>query len=203
MKIRFVVGVLRVLSLGILLPVPVEAFGGCVYQGRIGPISYYFCPPPGWRGEVPKLPGVSTVSVRFPKALSLPPPSAGLPQPLDEIILDAARRHSVDPKLIRAVISVESGWNPRAVSRKGARGLMQLMPETAERYGVRVPFDPRENVEGGAQYLRDLLNEFRDLRLALAAYNAGEKAVRAYGGIPPYPETQEFVREVLKAYRSG
>ena len=105
------------------------------------------------------------------------------------------------PRLVQALISVESGWDPAAVSPKGAKGLMQLMPKTVQRYGVRDPFDPLESLEAGVRYLRELLDEFRDLRLALAAYNAGEEAVRRYGGIPPYPETQAYVREVMRRYR--
>lgn len=203
MKIRFVVGVLGVLSLGVLLPVPAEAFGGCVYQGRIGPVSYYFCPPPGYKGEVPKLPGVGAVSVGFPKALPLPPLSAGLPRVLDEIILEAARRYAVDTKLIRAVIEVESNWNPWAVSQRGAQGLMQLMPETARRLGVRNSFDAKENIGAGVRHLGELLQEFQDVRLALAAYNAGAEAVRRCRCVPQNSETPFFVEAVLRRYRSG
>jgi len=114
-----------------------------------------------------------------------------------------AARHGVDPRLVEAVIRVESGGNPRAVSPKGAQGLMQLMPERASELGVQNPFEPRQNLEGGVRHLRDLLNRFGgDLRLALAAYNAGEEAVRAHNGIPPYRETQEYVRKILALYQS-
>ncbi len=113
----------------------------------------------------------------------------------------AANRYGVSEKLVAAVIRVESAFNPRAVSSKGARGLMQLMPETASNLGVRDSFDPRENIDGGVRHLRGLIDRFPDnLPLALAAYNAGEKAVLAYRGIPPYPETQEYVTRVLKLY---
>ncbi len=113
----------------------------------------------------------------------------------------AAERYGVPEPLIRAVIRIESGYNPRAVSRRGARGLMQLMPETAAFLGVRDSFDPRENIEGGVRHLRGLMDRFGyDLPLALAAYNAGEQAVMAFSGIPPYPETREYVSRVLGLY---
>jgi soluble lytic murein transglycosylase-like protein len=104
----------------------------------------------------------------------------------------------VDPALIKAVIKAESNFNHRAVSKKGARGLMQLMPATASSLHVQDSFHPESNIEGGVRYLRYLLNYFSgNLHLALAAYNAGENAVIRYGGIPPYPETQIYVRRVL------
>lgn len=119
------------------------------------------------------------------------------------LIQAAARDSGLDPRLITAVIQVESGFNPWAVSSKGAMGLMQLMPKTATRYGVRNPFDPRENIWGGTQHLRDLLEHFDgNLSLALAAYNAGPRAVRTAGGVPPFPETQRFVRRILARYGS-
>jgi soluble lytic murein transglycosylase-like protein len=116
------------------------------------------------------------------------------------IITETSSRHGVDAELVKAVIQVESNYNHRAVSRKGAMGLMQLMPGTANRYGVKQAFDPRQNVEGGVRYLRDLLDLFRDTKLALAAYNAGEGAVQRYNGIPNYTETQNYVRKVLALY---
>jgi len=107
----------------------------------------------------------------------------------------------VPERLIWAVIRVESGFDHRAVSRKGARGLMQLMPETAAILGVRDSFNPRENIHAGARHLRGLMERFRyDLPLALAAYNAGERPVTSYRGIPPYPETREYVARVLRYY---
>jgi soluble lytic murein transglycosylase-like protein len=118
-------------------------------------------------------------------------------------ILSAAKASNLEPELIHAVISAESGYNPFARSRKGAVGLMQLMPETALRYSVRNRLDPAQNIDGGTRYLRDLLRMFNnDLRLALAAYNAGENAVVKYGNrIPPYPETVAYVPRVLSYYR--
>ncbi len=114
---------------------------------------------------------------------------------------ELALQHRLDPRLVHAVIEVESAWNPVARSYKGAMGLMQLMPETAARLGVRNPFDAKENVEAGIRYLRSLLDRFGgDLRLALAAYNAGENAVDARGGIPPYAETTHYVERIATLY---
>jgi len=116
----------------------------------------------------------------------------------EDLVVDAARRHGVAPLLVRAVIRVESAGDPRAVSRKGAAGLMQLMPATATRYGVANRFDPAQNVEAGTRHLRELLDFFnQDLVLALAAYNAGEDAVLRYGRtVPPYAETRRYVARV-------
>src|SRR5882724_7977420 len=116
-------------------------------------------------------------------------------------IAEAALRYAVPERLIWAVIRVESGFDPRAVSSKGARGLMQLMPETAAILGVRDSFNPRENIHAGTRHLRGLMERFRyDLPLAIAAYNAGEKPVAAFRGIPPYSETREYVARVLRLY---
>lgn len=119
------------------------------------------------------------------------------------LVEQAAREHNVDRALLQAMIATESGFDPRAVSRKGAVGLMQLMPETARRYGVRNPYDPADNIRGGAKYLRDLMQKFNnDLSLTLAAYNAGEDAIVQYGNrIPPYRETLDYVPRVLTLYR--
>jgi len=118
-------------------------------------------------------------------------------------IVAAARTYQLEPALIHAVISAESGYNPLARSAKGARGLMQLMPATARRYGVENPLDPEQNIYGGAAYLHDLLALFgNDVRLALAAYNAGEGTVMEYGNrIPPYRETAQYVPKVLNYYK--
>jgi len=116
-------------------------------------------------------------------------------------IAEASARYSVPARLIRAVIVAESGFDRLAVSRTGACGLMQLMPETASILGVRDPFDARENIHAGTRHLRAMMVRFRsDLPLAIAAYNAGERAVVAHGGIPPYPETREYVARVLRLY---
>ena len=116
-------------------------------------------------------------------------------------IAEAAALYEVPERLIWAVIRVESGFDPRAVSPRGARGLMQLMPETAAILGVRNVFDPRENIHGGTRHLRAMMVRFRhDVRLAVAAYNAGVKPVETYRGVPPYPETRRYVTLVLGLY---
>jgi len=121
----------------------------------------------------------------------------------DRIIRHAAKAHGVNPNLIRALIAQESGGHPQAVSRKGAKGLMQLMDRTAAALGVRDAMDARENVLGGARYLRQLLDRFGgDLELALASYNAGPSAVERHGGVPPYRETVDFVRRVLDYFET-
>ncbi len=120
---------------------------------------------------------------------------------LDTIVQNAAERHRLDPALVKAVISTESGWNSRAISQKGAVGLMQLIPATAQRFGVGNPFDPAQNVEGGTTYLKSLLDRYNgDLSKSLAAYNAGERAVDLTGGVPAYRETQRYVQKVTNAY---
>ncbi len=119
---------------------------------------------------------------------------------IGEFVKKAANEHGVDPLLVSAIIHVESGYNPRALSPKGAEGLMQLMPETGRRWGVRDAFDPEDNIRAGVRYLRYLQDMFKDDRLALAAYNAGENAVQRYGWIPPYQETVEYVYKVGKKY---
>ena len=118
------------------------------------------------------------------------------------VIGRAAMRYGVHPDLIDSVIRTESAFNPRAVSRKGARGLMQLMPKTASLLGIRDVFDPLQNIEGGVRHLRGLLQRYRgNLPLALAAYNAGEKPVDQYRGVPPFVETQLYVKQVLWLYQ--
>lgn len=115
---------------------------------------------------------------------------------------DAAERHGVDHRLVESLVEMESGFDPAAVSPKGALGLMQLMPARARQYGVANPFEPWQNLDGGVRHLRDLLIRFDgEIALALAAYNAGPGAVDRYGGIPPYRETQDYVRRVLYRYR--
>ena len=119
----------------------------------------------------------------------------------DAIIERYALQHGIDPVLVRAVIIVESNFDPRCVSNKGARGIMQLMPETAKRYGVRDIFNVEQNIRGGIRYLADLLEMFpNDVSRALAAYNAGEGAVLRNGGIPPYEETATYVKRALTVY---
>ena len=138
--------------------------------------------------------------IPYPEPAPAPANDAELPllaSTYAAIIDRAAAAHGLDPRLVRAVIQVESAYRSDAVSRKGAMGLMQLMPETAQRYAVRNPFDPEANIVAGIQHLRSLLNRF-DVAVALAAYNAGEAAVERFGGIPPYQETRDYVRRVLR-----
>jgi soluble lytic murein transglycosylase-like protein len=116
------------------------------------------------------------------------------------LIDEAAKNYDVNPLLVDSVIQVESNYNPLAVSPKGAQGLMQLMPATAQRFGVTDSFDPKQNIEGGVRYLKFLQDTFQDDRLAIAAYNAGEKAVTKYKDVPPYPETMDYVAKVGKKY---
>ncbi len=119
----------------------------------------------------------------------------------DEIINSACNRHGVDPALVHALVKVESDFNPYALSKKGAMGLMQLMPQTALDLQVRNGFSPDENIDGGVKYLRYLLDRYEgNLSLALAAYNSGESAVQKWGTIPPYRETQDYVQRILKIY---
>jgi len=116
----------------------------------------------------------------------------------DPLIRRVAKKQRIEPALLKAIIHVESGFNARAVSKKGASGLMQLMPATAKRYGVKNIFDPTENVHAGAKYLNDLMRLYHNnKRLALAAYNAGEGSVKKYRGIPPYSETRNYINKVL------
>ena len=120
---------------------------------------------------------------------------------LQRLIQEAAKKYNLDPKLVSAIAEVESGGNQSAVSAAGAVGVMQLMPDTANGLGVN-PYDTGENVEGGAKYLRELLDTFEgDLKKAIAAYNAGPNAVKIYGDVPPYPETQAYVNNVLDIYQ--
>jgi soluble lytic murein transglycosylase-like protein len=140
-----------------------------------------------------------------------PTPKGGASRParskkrdaLDQMIETEARNHGMEPALVKAVVHAESSFDARAVSSAGAMGLMQLMPKTGKEFGLKDPFNPRENVRVGTRYLRNLLNIFNnDLPLALAAYNAGMNKVMKYGGIPPYRETERYVKKVLKFYET-
>ncbi|HXG91980.1 MAG TPA: lytic transglycosylase domain-containing protein [Blastocatellia bacterium] len=153
------------------------------------------------KAEAAKAPVAQSPRVSVPAALAGAHISSGNAV-LDALVAEAARQNGLDPCLILSLMRQESGFNQRAVSRKGASGLMQLMPETASRFGVKDIFDPRENVLAGSKYLRWLLDRFNgDVRLALAGYNAGEGAVEFYGNrIPPFLETQNYVRLIYARY---
>jgi soluble lytic murein transglycosylase len=142
--------------------------------------------------------GWDKVSARRPMG---PPIKDRNPKAYDGVIARTARVHGLPPALVKAVIRAESNFDPGARSHKGAMGLMQLMPGTARALGVDDPWHAEENVEGGTRYLRSMVNRYGDVRLALAAYNAGPQAVDHYGGVPPYQETREYVRRVLAYYR--
>jgi soluble lytic murein transglycosylase-like protein len=122
-------------------------------------------------------------------------------QKVENLIQQISERHGMDPDLVKAVAKVESNYNPYAVSRRGAMGLMQLLPDTAKRFGVSNIFDTKQNIEGGVKFLKFLMEMFpNNPTRILAAYNAGEKAVLKYGGIPPYRETREYVRKITALY---
>ncbi len=150
----------------------------------------------------PSPPPVSPPPALTPQApVPLIPVAPAKPQSLNDVINSISDRHHIDPDLINSVIHAESGFNPRAVSPKGARGLMQLMPQTASRLGVANSFDPRANVEGGTRYLTELLQRYDfDLIKALAAYNAGPQRVEQYHGVPPYYETRAYVARIVRDF---
>jgi hypothetical protein len=152
------------------------------------------------------LPEIDEIQVRVETVSAKSPPSDGASAnetiPFHGIIVQAAGRYEVDPHLIRAIILAESGYNPKAKSKKGAKGLMQLMPSTAKSLGVQNIYDPEENIDGGVRYFRSLLDRFDgDVQLALAAYNAGSRHVRNYEGIPPFKATRRYIKKVLKFHR--
>jgi hypothetical protein len=141
------------------------------------------------------LPGESSFTGRNRPAMSIDRDGT------EKLVREAAERHRVDPALVRAVIETESNWNPRAYSRKGAGGLMQLIPTTAQRYGAYDLFNPQQNIDAGVRHLKMLLQRYNgNLDLALAAYNAGEGAVDKAQGIPPFRETRDYVQKVQNAY---
>jgi soluble lytic murein transglycosylase-like protein len=142
---------------------------------------------------------VDTHTGRLVRSL-VPAPGVRIAPDVHNMVAEAAKNFDVNPLLVDSVIQVESNYNPLAVSPKGAQGLMQLMPATAQRFGVTDSFDPKQNIEAGVRYLKFLQDSFQDDRLAIAAYNAGEKAVAKYGDVPPYPETINYVARVGKKY---
>jgi soluble lytic murein transglycosylase-like protein len=142
---------------------------------------------------------VRSISGGAARPVTIAPP----PAQIQQLVEKSAKAHNVDPLLVQSVIQVESNYNHYAVSPKGAEGLMQLMPGTARMLGVTNSFDPAENIEAGVKYLRYLQSVYRDDRLALAAYNAGPKAVDRYKGAPPYAETQDYVNQVGRRYQTA
>ncbi|MDR3710572.1 MAG: lytic transglycosylase domain-containing protein [Capsulimonadaceae bacterium] len=143
------------------------------------------------------LPSLAAIQPLSPSALTMRALPGGNTNDYAALIQASANKYGVDPNLVSAVVQAESDGNPAAVSRAGAKGLMQLMPANETEYGVTNPFDPEQNIDAGTHQLSNLLSQFGgDIDLALAAYNAGPNAVRRAGGIPPYPETQEYVRKV-------
>ena len=189
---------LLVLSL-LFLAVPSDA-GIYKYEDEKGVIHFTNCPrDPQFKlyirdsKEDPGLPGSRSATPYIIKDTTY----------YDGLITELCQKYEVDFALIKAIIRAESGFNPIAVSRKGARGLMQLMPETASRVNVANPFNPRENIEGGVRHFKYLLSLFNnDLKLSLAAYNAGENLVSQLGAIPPYRETIDYVQKVMNFYQS-
>ena len=154
------------------------------------------------RGGVAEVPVEDIVTIEPEENFEPNPEPLTEKTPFQKLILAAASRHHLDPDLIHSVISIESNFDPKAVSRKNARGLMQLMPRTAELMGVKDSFDPEQNIEGGTRYLSDLLVKYKNnLTLALAAYNAGPESVDKYGNrVPPYLETMKYVQRITKTY---
>lgn len=153
--------------------------------------------------EVPYPVPVDELPVEAAPAVPAGVPDAVLAaRPFADLISAVAATHQVDARLIHAVIEQESNYQARARSKKGARGLMQLMPATARQYGVRNSYDPKANIEAGVRHLKDLLSRL-ELPTALAAYNSGEGTVRRYGGLPPFPETQNYVRRILRRAGHG
>jgi hypothetical protein len=155
-------------------------------------------------GGIVEVPVEEVVSIEPEDSFAPIPMPVAETTPFREIVKAAATHYSVDADLIISVIAAESNFDPKAVSKKNARGLMQLLPETAARFGVQNIFDPQENIDAGTHYLRDLLQRYNnDLVLALAAYNAGPERVLQFGRVPPYPETASYIRRVKRAYEKS
>lgn len=150
-----------------------------------------------------EVPASQVVSIEPEEVFHAVPRSPLFDTPYSNLIVAASKHHGVDADLIVSVITAESKFNPKAISRKNARGLMQLLPETAARFGVKNIFDPEENIEAGTRYLRELLDRYNnDLTLTLAAYNAGPQRVELYKSVPPYRETLSYVRRVQQTYKT-
>jgi len=155
-------------------------------------------------GGVVEIPAEEVVSIDAEDSFAPLPTPVTATAPFHEIVKAAATHYSVDADLISSVIAAESNFDPKAISKKNARGLMQLLPETAARFGVQNIFDPRENIDAGTHYLRDLLQRYNNnMSLALAAYNAGPQRVQQFGRVPPYAETASYIRRVKRAYEKS
>lgn len=181
------------------------------YVDDKGHLVFINADPPPVRSPIKRVTKAARATPQQPSAVGTQPgplaTSASLPMPkatpieLNQLVQQSAERNHVDPALVRAVISTESNWNSSAVSPKGALGLMQLIPGTAERLGVGNAFDPAQNVDAGTRYLSMLLQRYHgDLNNALAAYNAGPAAVDRFGGVPNFPETRHYVQKVTSTY---
>jgi len=154
-------------------------------------------------GGSAEIPASEVVSIEPEEVFRSAPRNTLVDIPYASLILAASKHHGVDADLIVSVITAESKFNPKAISRKNARGLMQLLPETAARLGVKNIFDPEQNIEAGTRYLRELLDRYNnDLTLTLAAYNAGPQRVELYKSVPPYRETLSYVRRVQQTYKA-
>jgi hypothetical protein len=196
---RFLSVCVGLLSLGVIAP-PARAGSMYQFEDDQGVVHYTNVPGDPRYNFVRKDPEPTAAR---PAAEGGGAPSSGV-RAFASLIQATSERYGVDTRLIEAIVQTESAGNPMAVSPKGARGLMQLMPERAALLGVRDSFNPSQNVDGGVRHMRDLLQGFSgDVTLALAAYNAGEAAVRSYGGVPPFAETREYVRRVRALYDGG
>jgi soluble lytic murein transglycosylase-like protein len=155
-------------------------------------------------GGVVEVPVEEVVSIEPEDNFASLPAPVAVTAPFREIVKAVAAKYNVDADLITSVIAAESNFDPKAVSKRNARGLMQLLPETAARFGVQNIFDPQENIDAGTHYLRDLLQRFNnDLVLSLAAYNAGPEKVQQFGTVPPYRETVSYIRRVKRSYEKS
>lgn len=174
-----------------------------VYKFVQNGVVHYTNRPPA-NSSYTKMQNTIPTLILAPKRVTKTASSSSATLPYLHIIQNVAATYQLSPELIKAIIKVESNYNPQAISPKGARGLMQLMPATAQRFGVTDAFDPEENITGGVKFLRYLLDEFgeHNIELVLAGYNAGEEAVRKYDNqIPPYKETQHYVKQVLALFQ--
>lgn len=179
----------------------INADGSSYVDVSTAEIEHYEAAPLARPSNASLQPAVARDSLPFARSPNSQPPKSVPPASLNDVVNTASQRYRLDPDLVNSVIKAESGFNAHAVSPKGAQGLMQLMPGTASQLGVPNAFDPEANVEGGAKYLRELLERYNfDLVKALAAYNAGPHRVEQFGGVPPYYETRAYVARVVRDF---